>query len=84
MLDLLLNPALFGEQGFNEKQLGERLEEMGCITPEQLDLALSLQCQKAGNLGELLAELGFISPATARFFSRAKINEQGQIDYKPG
>ena len=84
MLDLLLNPALFGEQGFNEKQLGERLEEMGCITPEQLDLALSLQCHKGGNLGELLAELGFISPTTARFFARAKINEQGQIDYQPG
>ena len=35
-------------------------------------------------LGELLAELGFISPTTARFFARAKINEQGQIDYQPG
>ncbi|MEY4802889.1 MAG: hypothetical protein RLZZ274_1620, partial [Cyanobacteriota bacterium] len=43
MLDLLLNPALFDEQGFNEKRLGERLVEMGCITPEQLDQALDLQ-----------------------------------------
>ena len=82
MLDLLLNPALFGEQGFNEKRLGERLMEMGCITPEQLDLALSLQGSKGGCVGELLVELGFISPTTARFFSMAKINEQGQIDYQ--
>ena len=34
-----LNPGLFDEQGFNEKQLGERLVEMGCISPEQLDQA---------------------------------------------
>jgi hypothetical protein len=82
MLDLLLNPALFDEQGFNEKRLGERLVEMGCITPEQLDQALTLQRSKGGRVGELLAELGFISPTTARFFSLAKVNEKGQIDYQ--
>ena len=82
MLDLLLNPALFDEQGFNEKRLGERLVEMGCITPEQLDQALTLQRSKGGRVGELLAELGFISPTTARFFSMAKVNEKGQIDYQ--
>lgn len=82
MLDLLLNPALFDEQGFNEKRLGERLVEMGCITLEQLDQALSLQRTKGGRVGELLAELGFISPTTARFFSLAKVNEKGQIDYQ--
>ncbi len=84
MLDLLLNPALFDEQGFNEKRLGERLVEMGCITPEQLDQALTLQRSKGGRVGELLAELGFISPTTARFFSMAKVNEKGQIDYQAG
>ena len=84
MLDLLLNPALFGEQGFNEKRLGERLVEMGCITTEQLDLALSLQCSKGGCVGKLLVELGFISTTTARFFSLAKVNEKGQIDYQAG
>ena len=82
MLDLLLNPALFDEQGFNEKRLGERLVEMGCITPEQLDQALDLQRSKGGRVGELLAELGLISPTTARFFSLAKVNEKGQIDYQ--
>ncbi len=82
LLDLLLNPALFDEKGFNEKRLGERLVEMGCITPEQLDQALTLQRSKGGRVGELLAELGFISPTTARFFSLAKVNEKGQIDYQ--
>ena len=84
MLDLLLNPALFDEQGFNEKRLGERLVEMGCITTEQLDKALDLQRTKGGRVGELLAELGFISTTTARFFSLAKVNEKGQIDYQAG
>jgi hypothetical protein len=84
MLDLLLNPSLFDEQGFNEKRLGERLVEMGCITPEQLDQALDLQRSKGGRVGELLAELGLISPTTARFFSLAKVNEKGQIDYQAG
>jgi len=84
MLDLLLNPALFDEQGFNEKRLGERLVEMGCITSEQLDQALDLQRSKGGRVGELLAELGLISPTTARFFSLAKVNEKGQIDYQAG
>ena len=84
LLDLLLNPALFDEQGFNEKRLGERLVEMGCITPEQLDQALNLQRTKGGRVGELLAELGFISPTTARFFSLAKVNDKGQIDYQAG
>ena len=84
MLDLLLNPALFDDQGFNEKRLGERLVETGCITSEQLDQALDLQRRKGGRVGELLAELGFISPTTARFFSLAKVNEKGQIDYQAG
>ena len=84
LLDLLLNPALFDEQGFNEKRLGERLVEMGCITTEQLEQALSQQSAKGGRIGERLAELGFISPTTARFFSMAKVNEQGQIEYSGG
>ena len=84
MLDLLLNPTLFDEQGFNEKRLGERLVEMGCITSEQLDQALDLQRSKGGRVGELLAELGLISSTTARFFSLAKVNEKGQIDYQAG
>lgn len=84
MLDLLLNPTLFDDQGFNEKRLGERLVETGCISSEQLDQALDLQRSKGGRVGELLAELGLISPTTARFFSLAKVNEKGQIDYQAG
>ncbi len=82
LLDLLLNPSLFDEQGFNEKRLGERLVAIGCISHEQLEQALTLQQTRGGRVGELLAELGYISPTTARFFSLARVNEKGQIDYQ--
>ena len=52
--------------------------------PEQLDQALDLQHSKGGRVGEPLAELGFISTTTARFFSLAKVNEKGQIYYQAG
>ncbi|MCT0223646.1 hypothetical protein [Synechococcus sp. CS-1328] len=81
LLDLLLNPALLNEQGFNEKRLGDRLVEMGCISQGQLDEALAVQKREGGRIGELLAQKGFISETTARFFSMAKVNEKGQIDY---
>lgn len=77
-----LNPGLCDERGFNEKRLGERLVKTGCITPEQLDQALNLQRSKGGRGGELLAELGLISPTPARFFSLAKVNKKGQIGYQ--
>ena len=82
ILDLLLNPALLNEQGFNEKRLGERLLELGTISQEQLDEALAEQSRSRGRIGEILAEKGYISGTMARFFSMAKVNEQGEIDYQ--
>lgn len=69
ILDLLLNPAAFSEQGLNEKMLGERLLELGVINQEQLDQALAEQTRNKGRIGEILASQGHISPTMARFFS---------------
>ena len=84
ILDLLLNPALLNEQGFNEKRLGERLLELGTISQEQLDEALAEQSKTRGRIGEILAQKGYISATMARFFSMAKVNEKGEIDYAAG
>ncbi len=81
ILDLLLNPTLFDEQGFNEKRLGERLLELGAISKHDLDQALHQQRQQGGRIGEILAAKGHISPVMARFFSMARVNERGEIDY---
>lgn len=43
------------------KKLGEILVEQGLITQSQLDLALELQKEKGGLIGELLVELKFVS-----------------------
>ena len=84
ILDLLLNSALLNEQGFNEKRLGERLLELGTISQEQLDEALAEQSKTRGRIGEILAQKGYISATMARFFSMAKVNEKGEIDYAAG
>lgn len=81
ILDMLLNPALLSEQGFNEKRLGERLLELGTISKGQLEEALTEQANSGGRIGEILAEKGYISTTMARFFSIAKVNERGEIDY---
>lgn len=81
IIDLLLNPSLFDDQGFNEKRLGERLLELGVINAEQLEQALAEQRQQGGRIGEILASYGHISPLMARFFSMARVNERGEIDY---
>ena len=81
ILDLLLNSALLNEQGFNEKRLGERLLELGTISQEQLDEALAEQSRTRGRIGEILAAKGYISATMARFFSMAKVNDRGEIDY---
>ena len=81
ILDLLLNPALFDERGFNEKRLGQRLLELGAISSDQLNQALEQQRQRGGRIGEILAANGHISPTMARFFSLARVNERGEIDY---
>jgi hypothetical protein len=84
ILDLLLNPALLTEQGFNEKRLGERLLELGTISQAQLDEALAEQSRSKGRIGEILAAKGYISETMARFFSLARVNERGEIDYTAG
>ncbi len=81
LLDLLLNPGQLEESGFNEKRLGDRLVETGIISQAQLEEALAVQKAKGGRIGEVLASLGHISETAARFFSLAKVNEKGQIDY---
>jgi hypothetical protein len=81
ILDLLLNPALLTEQGFNEKRLGERLLEVGTISQAQLDEALAEQSSSKGRIGEILSAKGYISETMARFFSLARVNERGEIDY---
>jgi len=81
ILDLLLNPSAFSEQGLSEKRLGERLLELGVISQAQLEEALSEQARSKGRIGEILANLGHISPTVARFFSMVKLNEKGQLDY---
>ncbi len=43
------------------KPLGQRLIDMGVLTPAQLDLALKLQSRTGEILGEVLLHLGFIS-----------------------
>lgn len=83
VLDLLLNPSLVDQQGFNEKRLGERLVDLGCISREQLDAALAEQQQSGRRIGEVLAAAGVISETMARFFASAKVNARGQIDYVP-
>jgi hypothetical protein len=81
VLDLLLNPELVDQQGFNEQRLGERLLMLGTISEEQLAEALEEQSRQGGRLGEILAAHGHISPTMARFFSMARVNERGEIDY---
>lgn len=83
VLDLLLNPALMGDKGFNEKRLGERLVDLGCINEQQLQAALNEQQRSGARIGEVLARQGLISETMARFFASAMVNEKGQIDYVP-
>jgi hypothetical protein len=82
VLELLLNPGLFDSQGFNEQRLGEKLVELGCISPEQLQHALHSQRERGQvRIGEILAEQGAISSTMARFFSEARITASGEIEY---
>lgn len=83
LLDFLLYPDMYGEQGFNDQRLGERLVNLGCLSQEQLDQALQVHQQSGRRIGEVLAEQGLISETMARFFSRAKVNDSGQVDYAP-
>ena len=55
--------------------------ELGPISQEQLDEALAEQSRSKGRIGEILAAKGYSSETMARFFSMAKVNERGEIDY---
>lgn len=46
------------------RRLGDRLLESGIITQDQLDVALHEQGRTGGMIGEVLVELGFVSPNT--------------------
>lgn len=81
VLDLLLNPELLDHQGFNEQRLGERLLMLGAISEEELQEALDEQRQNGQRLGEILASKGLITSTMARFFSMAKVNADGEIEY---
>jgi hypothetical protein len=82
VLELLLNPGLFDGQGYNEKRLGQKLVELGCISPAQLQQALHIQRERgSGRIGEILAEQGAISSTMARFFAEARITAAGEIEY---
>jgi len=45
-------------------QLGQRLVAAGHISDEQLEIALDRKRQTGGFLGEVLIEMGCVSPAT--------------------
>ena len=45
-----------------KKRFGERLVEAGVVSEQQVDLALRQQQKKGGLIGQILIELGFLSP----------------------
>jgi len=47
---------------FRKKLLGRILKDMGLVSESQIQEALAIQKQKGGALGDLLVELGFITP----------------------
>ena len=83
LLDFMVNPASYGDKGFNEKRLGEKLLELGLISQSALNDALTLQRQKGGRIGEVLCEQGHISPQIARFFSEARITAEREVVFNP-
>jgi hypothetical protein len=83
VVDLLLNPSLFDKGGFNQKRLGEKLLDLGCITQQQLSDSLAQQQLNGRRIGEILAGQGVISAEMALFFAEAKVTPGGQIEFCP-
>ena len=81
MLELLMNPALYAERGFNDQRLGERLRELNLVSEKVLNQALAEQQVKGGRLGEILARDGVISEQMARFFAEAHLAQSGTIEF---
>ena len=59
-------------------KLGELLMELGVLTEDQLNAALSFQEKSGGALGEILLSLGFVDPQTL-FRMLASQNGMGRI-----
>lgn len=57
-------PDLTGNAAFTppRRRIGDVLLEQGALTTEQLEVALSAQRERGGRLGEVLLDLGMISP----------------------
>lgn len=82
LLDFLINPTIYGQNGFNEKRLGERLVALEIITEDDLASALEIQKREGGRIGEILASEDKISELVARFFSQAHINANKEIIFE--
>ena len=55
------NPGTAADGGTRpSSQIGRQLVERGEITPEQLDLALAIQAEQGGRLGDILLEQGWV------------------------
>ena len=80
IMNFLLDPLPMFEDGFNEKRLGERLVELGLITNLMLDHALELQKSSGIRLGEILQDIGDLSPEAADFFSKVRVAENGEVN----
>lgn len=80
VMEFLLNPLSSLDDGFNEKRLGERLVELGLIESSMLQKALELQNHSGKRLGEILEDLGVLSPEAADFFSDVRISAGGKLD----
>ena len=80
VMEFLLNPLSYFDDGFNEKRLGERLVELGLLEPSMLTKALDLQNNSGKRLGEILAELGVLSVEAVNFFSEVRISAEAKLD----
>ena len=81
MLELLINPSLYADRGFNDQRLGERLKELELISEDRLNQALASQRMNGKRLGEILANQGVISAQMAKFFSEAQLTPAGEIEF---
>lgn len=64
-------------QAAPRKMLGERLVDRGVLTERQLELAVREQKRTGAMLGEILTQLGLVTPQTLS----AVLAEQGGVDY---
>ncbi|NCW09042.1 MAG: hypothetical protein EBW40_04735 [Gammaproteobacteria bacterium] len=81
MLELLINPSLYADRGFNDQRLGERLKELELISEDRLNQALASQRMNGKRLGEILANQGVISEQMAKFFSEVQLTPAGEIEF---